>query len=225
MQKAGARPRQHDHPGGTARGQGGGCGGGAREDQTVGAPAGAMEIPAGLMLEPSLYTVKAIFILDSFGQRLLAKYYDDTFPSIKEQKNFERNVFNKTYKTDSEIAFLEGLTIVYKSSIDLFFYVVGSPHENELMLMSVLTCLFESLSHMLRKNVEKRTLVENMDGAFLVVDEIVDGGVILESDPQQVIQKVHFRMLPEPAAYGFVLFDYITGNSEQNEIVPERFYK
>lgn len=27
-----------------------------------------------------------------------------------------------------------------------------------------------------RKNVEKRWLLENMDGAFLVVDEIVDGG-------------------------------------------------
>lgn len=30
-----------------------------------------------------------------------------------------------------EIAFLEGMTIVYKSSIDLFFYVVGSAQENE----------------------------------------------------------------------------------------------
>lgn len=27
-----------------------------------------------------------------------------------------------------------------------------------------------------RKNVEKRWLLENMDGAFLVLDEIVDGG-------------------------------------------------
>ncbi|XP_033025778.1 coatomer subunit zeta-2 isoform X2 [Lacerta agilis] len=201
MQKAEARPRQHDHFGGAARGRGG--------ERAAGVPVGPMEIPAGLLLEPSLYTVKAIFILDSFGQRLLAKagtstnfflrlsstlYYDDTFPSMKEQKSFERNVFNKTHKTDSEIAFLEGLTIVYKSSIDLFFYVVGSPHENELMLMSVLTCLFESLNHMLRKNVEKRTLVENMDGVFLVVDEIVDGGVILESDAQQVIQKLNFRV-------------------------------
>nr|XP_020641293.1 coatomer subunit zeta-2 isoform X2 [Pogona vitticeps] len=186
MRKAEARPRQHDHPEGAAKGGGG--------DRAAGGPAAAMEIPAGQILKPSLYTVKAVFILDNFGQRLLAKYYDDTFPSIKEQKSFERNVFNKTYKTDSEIAFLEGLTIVYKSSIDLFFYVVGSPHENELMLTSVLTCLFESLSHMLRKNVEKRTLVDNMDGAFLVVDEIVDGGVILEIDPQQVIQKLNFRV-------------------------------
>ncbi len=30
-----------------------------------------------------------------------------------------------------EIAFLEGMTVVYKSSIDLFFYVVGSAQENE----------------------------------------------------------------------------------------------
>ncbi|XP_019338134.1 coatomer subunit zeta-2 isoform X4 [Alligator mississippiensis] len=186
MQRAEARPRQH--PEGAAPG-GGGAGPGAA------AAAGAMDPAGQLFQEPSLYTVKAIFILDNDGQRLLAKYYDDTFPSMKEQKAFEKNVFNKTHKTDSEIAFLEGLTIVYKSSIDLFFYVVGSSHENELMLMAVLTCLFDSLNHMLRKNVEKRSLLDNMDGAFLVVDEIVDGGVILESDPQQVIQKVNFRVL------------------------------
>ncbi|KAL0992421.1 hypothetical protein UPYG_G00093090 [Umbra pygmaea] len=145
-------------------------------------------------LEPSLYTVKAIFILDNDGNRLLSKYYDtELYPSMKEQKNFEKNVFNKTHKADNEISFLEGMTIVYKSSIDLFFYVVGSAQENELMLMAVLNCLFESVSQVLRKNVEKRCLLDNMDGVFLVVDEIIDGGVILESDPQQVIQKVNYR--------------------------------
>lgn len=112
---------------------------------------------------------------------------------MKEQMVFEKNVFNKTSRAESEIAFLGGMTIVYKSSIDLLLYVVGSSSENELMLMSVLACLFDSLSHILRKNVEKRWLLENMDGAFLVLDEIVDGGVILESDPQQVIQKMNFR--------------------------------
>uniref|UniRef100_A0A3B4CER7 Coatomer subunit zeta n=1 Tax=Pygocentrus nattereri TaxID=42514 RepID=A0A3B4CER7_PYGNA len=165
-------------------------------------------------LEPSLYTVKAVFILDNDGNRLLSKYYDpDLYPSMKEQKNFEKNVFNKTHKADNEIAFLEGMTIVYKSSIDLFFYVVGSAQENELMLMAVLNCLFESLSQILRKNVERRCLLDNLDGVFLVVDEIIDGGVILESDPQQVVEKVNYRCLSEQA-FGFVLFDYITGNME-----------
>ncbi|XP_036796707.1 coatomer subunit zeta-1 isoform X2 [Oncorhynchus mykiss] len=146
-------------------------------------------------LEPSLYTVKAVFILDNDGNRLLSKYYDtELYPSMKEQKNFEKNVFNKTHKADNEIAFVEGMTIVYKCSIDLFFYVVGSAQENELMLMAVLNCLFESLGQILRKNVERRCLLDNMDGVFLVVDEIIDGGVILESDPQQVIQKVNYRV-------------------------------
>nr|XP_029136543.1 coatomer subunit zeta-1-like isoform X2 [Labrus bergylta] len=164
--------------------------------------------------EPSLYTVKAVFILDNDGNRLLSKYYDrELYPSMKEQKNFERNVFNKTHKADNEIAFVEGMTIVYKSSIDLFFYVVGSSQENELMLMSVLNCIFESLSQILKKNVERRCLLDNMEGVFLVVDEIIDGGVILESDPQQVLQKVNYRLMSEQA-YGFVLFDYITGNLE-----------
>lgn len=76
------------------------------------------------------------------------------------------------------------------------------------MLMAVLNCLFDSLSQMLRwelniighqvvcvqymwtlyvnhilsvlsicrKNVERRALLENMEGLFLAVDEIVDGG-------------------------------------------------
>ncbi|KAM9265011.1 coatomer subunit zeta-1 [Morus bassanus] len=143
--------------------------------------------------EPSLYTVKAVIILDNDGDRLFAKYYDDTYPSVKEQKAFEKNIFNKTHRTDSEIALLEGLTVVYKSSIDLYFYVIGSSHENELMLTAVLNCLFDSLSQMLRKNVEKRALLENMEGLFLAVDEIVDGGVVLESDPQQVVHRVAVR--------------------------------
>uniref|UniRef100_A0A8C5SD06 Coatomer subunit zeta n=1 Tax=Laticauda laticaudata TaxID=8630 RepID=A0A8C5SD06_LATLA len=165
---------------------------------------GATKMEA-LILEPSLYTVKAILILDNDGDRLFAKYYDDTYPTVKEQKAFEKNIFSKTHRTDSEIALLEGLTVVYKSSIDLYFYVIGSSYENELMLMAVLNCLFDSLSQMLRKNVEKRGLLENMEGLFLAVDEIVDGGVILESDPQQVLHRVAVRV-SEP----YLTFSFLT---------------
>ncbi|KAH0501072.1 Coatomer subunit zeta-2 [Microtus ochrogaster] len=160
MQRPEAWPRPHPGEGASAAQAGGAA-----------PPTRATEVR-----EPSLYTIKAVFILDNDGRRLLAKYYDDTFPSMKEQMVFEKNVFNKTSRAESEIAFFGGMTIVYKSSIDLLLYVVGSSSENELMLMSVLACLFDSLSHILRKNVEKRWLLENMDGAFLVLDEIVDGG-------------------------------------------------
>eukprot|EP00058_Branchiostoma_floridae_P027205 XP_002612696.1 hypothetical protein BRAFLDRAFT_282500 [Branchiostoma floridae] len=143
--------------------------------------------------EPSLYTIKAVAILDNDGERIIAKYLDDTFPTPKEQRAFEKNLFNKTHRANAEIIMLEGITCVYRSNVDLFFYVMGSSNENELILASVLNCLYDSVSQMLRKNVEKRALMDNLDGVFLAVDEIVDGGIILEADPNAVVQRVALR--------------------------------
>lgn len=71
-------------------------------------------------------------ILDNDGNRILAKYYDqNVFPTSKEQKTFEKNLFNKTHRANAEIIMLDGLTCVYRSNVDLFFYVMGSSHENE----------------------------------------------------------------------------------------------
>lgn len=71
-------------------------------------------------------------IMDNDGNRLLARYYDGVnFPSVKEQKAFEKNLFQKTHRANSEVIMLDGLTVVYKSNVDLFFYVMGSCNDNE----------------------------------------------------------------------------------------------
>lgn len=144
--------------------------------------------------EPSLYTVKAIIILDNDGERLFGKYYDAArFPSVREQRVFEKSVFAKTSKADSEIALLDGLTVVYKGNVDLFFYVVGDAGENELMLTSVLACLYDSCSTLLRKNVERRALLRHIDSVFLIVDEMIDGGVIMQIDSAVVLDQIVMR--------------------------------
>ncbi|XP_052805379.1 coatomer subunit zeta-1-like isoform X2 [Mya arenaria] len=145
------------------------------------------------MMEPSLYSVKAIMILDNDGNRLMAKYYDEQFPSAKEQKTFEKNLFNKTHRANAEIIMFEGMTCVYRSNVDLFFYVVGSANENELILASVLNGFYEAVSQILRRNVEKRALLENLDSIFLAMDEICDGGIILDCDSSSIVSKVAVR--------------------------------
>jgi len=145
-------------------------------------------------LEPSLYVIKGIAILDNDGKRILAKYYDTKmFPTAKEQKAFEKNMFNKTHRASVEIVMLENTTCVYRSYVDLFFYVIGSNNENELILTSVLNCLYDSISQILRKNIEKRSLMENLDVAMLALDEICDNGIILESDPSAIAFRVAVR--------------------------------
>jgi len=44
----------------------------------------------------------------------------------------------------------DGLITVYRNNVDLFFYVVGSVHENELILASILLTLCDSLNIILK---------------------------------------------------------------------------
>lgn len=78
-----------------------------------------------------------MLILDNDGNRILAKYYDkNVLPTVKEQKAFEKNLFSKTHRANAEIIMLDGMICVYRSNVDLFFYVMGSCNENEASIFS-----------------------------------------------------------------------------------------
>jgi coatomer subunit zeta len=82
---------------------------------------------------------------------------------------------------------------VYKFTSDLLFYVTSSEHENEIVVSAVLQALFESISMLLRGITEKRTALENLDLVLLAIDELIDGGVILETDPNVIASRVSMR--------------------------------
>lgn len=146
------------------------------------------------VLPPSLFTIKAILILDSNGRRVLAHYYDPTVLSTnQDQSKFERKLFKKTVKTNVEILLHDGFPVVYKPNVDLYFYVIGAPGENELMLHNVLNCLMDSLNLLLRKNIEKKALFQNLGTVMLAIEEICDKGVIMECDAKQVVSRVIIR--------------------------------
>ena len=53
----------------------------------------------------SLYTVKAVIVLDSEGQRLLAKYYKTStaeYKTVKDQKAFEKLLHDKLKRSNSK---------------------------------------------------------------------------------------------------------------------------
>ena len=114
---------------------------------------------------------------------MLSKYYTQDYATIKEQKAFEKALFEKTKKSNSmllrfflfcadvdiatgknlslcliftaiptlgEIIMFDGHVIVFKNTIDVFIYAVGSPDENELMLMSVLQAYYDALGLLLK---------------------------------------------------------------------------
>ncbi|KAG8446857.1 hypothetical protein GDO86_014352 [Hymenochirus boettgeri] len=143
------------------------------------------------------------------------------YASWAEQQELERQIFRRSHKTENEVLLVDGVTALCQRLSDITCYIIGGPQENELLLLAALTCIIESLCHMLRKHVDRSSLMENMDTAFLIVDEIIDQGVILESDHQSVVQRLSFKTISEPA-FGFVLFDYITGSGDQSTSVKDQ---
>merc|ERR550532_1636215 len=87
----------------------------------------------------------------------------------------------------------DDVVVVYKFIGDLMFYVTGSIDENELILYSVLQAFYDSVSLLLRDAVEKKTVLENLDLVLLAMDEIIDNGVILETDPTVIAGRVAMR--------------------------------
>lgn len=65
---------------------------------------------------------------------------------------------------------------VYKHSLDLIFYIIGDPQENELMLHSALVAFSDAVHMLLRNQVEKRGVLENLDIVLLCLDETIDDG-------------------------------------------------
>ena len=164
-----------------------------------------------------------MLVLDTEGNRVLAKYYpqpkdasvpDSKFSSVKEQKAFEKGLWEKTKKpggpfvlcrcaveplcrislktfrlfvlthmeTFSPILFLGDVILfdshlaLFKHSLDLIFYIIGPATENELMLAAALNTFSDALSMLLRNQVEKRSVLENLDMVLLCLDETIDDG-------------------------------------------------
>lgn len=128
------------------------------------------------MVNLSLYSIKAVILLDAEGNRVLAKYYGGENTTLKQQKQFEKGLFDKTKRAQGEsvegrvsstrywcmkrvlyageVILYDNQVVLYRSNIDIFFYVVGSMEENELILLSMLNAFYDAVSTLLRYIVE-----------------------------------------------------------------------
>eukprot|EP00698_Gefionella_okellyi_P024832 TRINITY_DN886_c0_g1_i1.p1 TRINITY_DN886_c0_g1~~TRINITY_DN886_c0_g1_i1.p1 ORF type:complete len:188 (-),score=33.45 TRINITY_DN886_c0_g1_i1:828-1352(-) len=146
----------------------------------------------------SLRVVRNMLLLDADGKRIISKYYGPDHNTLTSQQAYEKKLFEKTKNTtgtkdEAEIILFDGLISVYRQSQDLWLYVSGDMEENELLLVSVLTTLYDALDHITKGQLDKKTFLDSIDLAFLAIDELVDGGIVLESDGVALAQRVGVR--------------------------------
>ena len=88
---------------------------------------------------------------------------------------------------------LESNVAVYRASNDTRFFVVGSALENELILTAVLDALYESMQVLLRGQTDRRSVLDALELVILAIDELVDGGMIVEIDANKIVSRVLMR--------------------------------
>ena len=90
---------------------------------------------------------------------------------------------------------------MYRNLADIFVYVIGLAEENELILLNVLNVLTETISNLLHDRVDKHSVIEKINYIFLTFDEVVDDGIILETDAKAIVSRVALKS-SEPDTLG-----------------------
>eukprot|EP01090_Pellita_catalonica_P007944 TRINITY_DN18563_c0_g1_i1.p1 TRINITY_DN18563_c0_g1~~TRINITY_DN18563_c0_g1_i1.p1 ORF type:complete len:175 (+),score=38.20 TRINITY_DN18563_c0_g1_i1:97-621(+) len=141
----------------------------------------------------SLYTVSALLLLDLDGKRVAGKYYQKGRWETEEKRSTFEKLLRKKAQVGGHVMMIEECVVVYKEMGDVTAFVIGKKDENELILDSVASALCESLAILLRNEVHKLTILENFDYVLLIIDELIDGGVIMQQDPTEIAKKVTSR--------------------------------
>ncbi|KAI8874421.1 hypothetical protein GQ42DRAFT_159776 [Ramicandelaber brevisporus] len=177
-------------------------------------------------MNTSLYTVRAVVVLDSAGRRILSKYYSapgsplsPLCPSAAEQTAFEKKLNEKTVARKGpsasrsgsrssgaaisvdedgafgspEIALIDGQLVFYRIVGDVYFYLVGHPDENEILLSSVLNGFVDAVIQLVSSQLDYGLTVHNYDLVCLALDEAIDDGIAAETDSRVIVSRVSKR--------------------------------
>jgi len=133
-----------------------------------------------------LYTIKGVLILNTDCDRLAVRYYSNELNTFQQQRDYEKLLIQKTDRVNGDIAIIDPYTVVYRQYSNVIFYILGAKSENEMLLYNVLDSMIESISNLLNAPIDYKEIIENLDSVFLVIDEMIDDGILLEASDELI---------------------------------------
>lgn len=136
--------------------------------------------------------IKAVIVLNNHGQPRLTKVYD-YLPEDRQQQ-LVRDVFAiVSRRSDALCNFVQGGTVfgsdvrvIYRHYATLFFIFCVDESESELGILDLIQVFVETLDRCF-ENVCELDLIFHMDKINYVLDEIVVGGLVLETNMADIL--------------------------------------
>ncbi|KAM6562119.1 hypothetical protein CsatB_022117 [Cannabis sativa] len=139
--------------------------------------------------------IRSVMVINTQGKPRLAKFYDVQPP--EKQQDLIRNIYavlssraeNVSNFMDAEPFFGPDTRLVYKHFATLYFVFVFDSSENELAMLDLIQVFVETLDKCFR-DVCELDIVFNHSKMHTILDEIVFGGLVLETSSTEVMKVV-----------------------------------
>lgn len=139
--------------------------------------------------------IKAIVVINNHGKPRLVKFYD-RLPLTKQQQWMKR-AFSMVSKradhlcsfVDDEEFFGKDTRLIYRHFATLYFIVICDISESELGILDLIQVMVETLDRNF-ESVCELDLIFHSPKVHTIIDEIVMGGMVLETNCHEVLRAV-----------------------------------
>ncbi|KEP63366.1 UNVERIFIED_CONTAM: clathrin adaptor complex small chain subfamily protein [Hammondia hammondi] len=160
-------------------------------------------------------SVSGVALLDSEGERLAVKYprpagsaqsgaaedanakKEGGVRDFASQRQLEQQLVQRfsrlNGRNDVEAFELGGYVALGKSTNDVLLFVVAEDGANELLLLEIFNTLTAVLSSLTNGQIGKKQILDNLDGVFLMLDEVFDSGLLLQLDPGVILARINMQ--------------------------------
>mmetsp|Transcript_49639 Transcript_49639/g.146714 ORF Transcript_49639/g.146714 Transcript_49639/m.146714 type:complete len:195 (+) Transcript_49639:60-644(+) len=161
-------------------------------------------------MEDGLCQILALLVLDSDGARLAVKYSSvarkELWVGSKAQLAFEKRVISKLPKpsvarSEVDVAIIDNYTVLFQAFNDVVVCAIASEEENELVVLQLVEGIFNAMSQsaqggsFLSSGLTKQLVLDNLSDVLFILDEVVDDGIIMETDEEKISARV--KMIDE----------------------------
>jgi len=161
--------------------------------------------------------IRGIIIVNNHGNPRLTKFYQSV-ESEQQQQLVVRRVFSQvSSRPDAFCNYLEGMLVpewgdniklIYRHYATLYFVFAVDPQESDLGILDLIQVFVEALDKCF-ENVCELDLIFHSDRVHYILDEVVMGGMVLETNIGAVLQSIKDQ--------GKMHTDSLTQGVEKNE--------
>ncbi|KAK8801551.1 hypothetical protein WA171_004691 [Blastocystis sp. BT1] len=144
--------------------------------------------------------IKALIIVSMNGQPRLSKFYD--FIEMDKRKDIIRRIYDTVVKRSEKLCnfvedknlqfWSEPTKIVYRKVSSIIVCLVADESESELGLLDLIQVLMDVLEESF-EGLREYDLIYNIDKVHSMFDEIIMGGLVLETNVDKIMATINAK--------------------------------